>query len=54
MKKIIPSRYRYPLFFVSIMLLSLTALTYKMVRPPLQVTEAVGIIGFALLTLSTL
>jgi hypothetical protein len=48
MKQHIPPKYRYPLFFVGLMMMIITAIAYKFISIPETAIEAVVIIGFAL------
>lgn len=54
MLKVLPSRYRYPLFFFGILLVELAGLLYKFVDLGKTGTEGMVIAGFILFAFSIL
>jgi hypothetical protein len=48
MKQYIPPKYRYPLFFIGLMTMIITAIAYKFVFIPEVIIEVVVIVGFVL------
>ncbi len=46
MKQHIPSKYRYPLFFIGLMMMIVTAIIYKFVVIPRTSVEIIVIVGF--------
>jgi|GEM_PF-1651528 hypothetical protein len=52
MLKILPSRYRYPLFFVGILLMEIAGVLFKLVSLSEEGIEAIVIIGFLVFAFS--
>ncbi len=52
MKRLIPTKYRYPVFFLGLLLLSSSGFVYRYVAPPVQFVEAMALLGFALFVAS--
>jgi hypothetical protein len=54
MLKILPARYRYPLFFFGILLMELAGLLYKFIDLSKPGTEGLVIVGFVMFASSIL
>ena len=53
-KQVMPKRFRYPIFFVGLVVLILGTVLENAAKAPVSAFEATAIVGFALLVLSVI
>jgi hypothetical protein len=52
MRRYIPARYRYPLFFIGLMMIITTGIIYKFIRIQMTMVEVSVVIGFLIFAAS--